>query len=112
MLLKDETEILTSKVSAALVGKIVNVDVVDKHSAFSGMIHCADDGEQRALAGSRRAHQTNKLTFLDLRIDIRKDLNGGRSAVGFVDFCNSVDFEKGHQRYRPIVGFGRLEWCR
>src|ERR1041384_2540308 len=90
-LLEDEPEILAAKVCAPLIGECVDIYFVNQDAAFGWVIHSSNDCQQRCLAGTRRPHQTDKLTFGYFSVDVRENLSASGFAVGLVDLSDLSD---------------------
>src|SRR5690242_6394476 len=73
ILLEDEADVLLVQRDAPLVWHRVHWMADEVELAGPGAIEHAQDGEQRRLAGARRAHDRDELTRLNVERDAAKD---------------------------------------
>src|SRR5574343_372058 len=74
-----------------------DIDAVDQHLAFGDIVETADQVDQRRLAGTGVADQTDHFARLDDQVDIAGDRAGAVAEAGFLQFELAGDLAQMHR---------------
>ena len=64
-----EAQMAVAKIGKGLSAEGEGVDTIDTYAASVGLIQCADDLQQRGLAGSAGTNNAHYLAFVDMEVD-------------------------------------------
>ena len=93
--LKNETDLVVADIGQIVLGQLTEVAIRQPHRAVRRLVECAEQIQQRALAGAGRPHNRHGRTRCELEIDIRQDHDWS------VAFCNVSEFNQ-HGLPSPI----------
>ena len=102
--LEDEPDVVAAELGELLVVESLVVEAANRDRARGGRLERADDMEQRALAGSGRAHDRDHLALFDRQVDAVQSAHlGAALAVVHVQVVR-LDSCGGHEVNLRLAG--------